>query len=76
MSFFLFTKTGDQPITKRKKIRNIIYRVCGIGMLVSFALLFIPADNVTWIVEAIALFFFGLSWIVKSDACPFLRDKE
>lgn len=38
MSFFLFTKT-DGNITKQKKIKNIIYRVCGIGMMASFLLL-------------------------------------
>ena len=80
MSFFLFTKTGGE-MTKQKKIRNIIYRVCGVGMLGSFSLFllqFIPGFNcynLTWIIEAIALFFFGVSWIVKSDACPFLQDK-
>ena len=81
MSFFLFTKT-DGNMTKQKKIKNIIYRVCGIGMLASFLLMllqFIPGFNcynLTWIVEAIALFFFGFSWIVKSDAFPFLSDME
>jgi len=81
MSFFLFTKTAGE-MTKQKKIKNIIYRVCGIGMLASFLLMllqFIPGfylRNLTWIVEAIALFFFGLSWIVKSDAFPFLQDTK
>lgn len=81
MSFFLFTKSSGE-MTKQKKIKNIIYRVCGIGMLGSFLLMllqFIPGFNcynLTWIVEAIALFFFGFSWIVKSDAFPFLQDKE
>lgn len=79
MSFFLFTKSGGE-MTKQKKIRNIIYRVCGIGMLASFSLFllqFIPGFecyNLTWIIEAIALFFFGTSWIVKSGAFPFLKD--
>ena len=81
MSFFLFTKTAGE-MTKQKKIKNIIYRVCGVGMLGSFALMllqFIPGFNcysLTWIVEAIALFFFGASWIVKSDAFPFLQDNK
>jgi len=81
MSFFLFTKTGGE-MTKQKKIKNIIYKVCGVGMLASFLLMllnFIPGVsiyNLTWIVEAIALFFFGVSWIVKSDAFPFLKDKK
>lgn len=81
MSFFLFTKSSGE-MTKQKKIKNIIYRVCGIGMLASFALLLLDLIpnlhiyNLTWIVEAIALFFFGASWIVKSDAFPFLQDHK
>ena len=79
MSFFLFTKTSGN-ITKQKKIKNIIYRVCGIGMMASFLLFLLKlipdfdCYNLTWIIEAIALFFFGLSWIVKSDAFPLLQD--
>lgn len=81
MSFFLFTKTNGE-MTKQKKIKNIIYRVCGIGMVGSFLLFLLQAIpgfdcyNLTWIIEAIALFFFGLSWIVKSDAFPFLQDNK
>ena len=81
MSFFLFTKTSGE-MTKQKKIKNIIYRVCGVGMMGAFSLFllqFIPnfnCYNLTWIVEAIALFFFGASWIVKADAFPFLQDKK
>lgn len=80
MSFFLFTKTSGN-ITKQKKIKNIIYRICGIGMIGSFLLMLLnffdwAPYNLTWIVEAIALFFFGLSWIVKSDAIPFLKDRK
>lgn len=81
MSFFLFTKTkGD--MTKQKKIKNIIYKVCGVGMIASFSLMLlnlIPGFNLyclTWLVETIALFFFGVSWIVKSDAIPFLQDNK
>lgn len=79
MSFFLFTKTSGK-ITPQKKIKNVIYKICGIGMLASFLLFFLnfipnfECYNLTWIVEAIALFFFGASWIVKSDAFPFLKD--
>lgn len=81
MSFFLFTKSSGE-MTKKKKIRNIIYRVCGIGMIGSFLLLlldFIPGVNIynlTWIVETIALTFFGISWIVKSDSVPMLKDAK
>lgn len=79
MSFFLFTKTSGD-ITPQKKIKNVIYRICGVGMMASFLLFFLnfipnfKCYNLTWIVETIALFFFGASWIVKSDAFPFLKD--
>lgn len=81
MSFFLFTKT-DGNITPQKKIKNIIYRVCGIGMLGAFLLMLLnlipgfDCYNLTWIVETIALFFFGISWIVKSDAILCLQDNK
>lgn len=78
MSFFRFTKSSGE-LTKQKKIKNVIYKICGVGMLASFLLMllqFAPWHpyNLTWIVEAIALFFFGASWIVKADAFPFLKD--
>ncbi|MBO7692061.1 MAG: hypothetical protein J6T10_05415, partial [Methanobrevibacter sp.] len=65
-----------------KQIKNIIYRVCGIGMIGSFLLMLldvIPGVNIynlTWIVETIALTFFGVSWIVKSDSVPMLKDTQ
>ena len=81
MSLFLFTKSSRE-ITKQKKIKNIIYRVCGVGMIASFLLMLlnfihgVHIYNLTWIVETIALFFFGTSWIIKSDAIPFLKDNK
>ena len=69
-SLFLFTRSNGE-LTPKKKIRNLIYRICGIGMIASFVLL-IPFElcNVrigVWIVEAIALCFFGISWLTKSQ---------
>lgn len=71
-SFFLFTKSSGE-MTKNKKIRNVIYRVCGIGMLASFTLLLLPNFYIQmWLVEAIALFFFGISFLTKADIYPWL----
>lgn len=71
-SIFLFTK-GDANPTRNKKIRNIIFRVCGVGMLASFLLLLLPDFYIkVWLVETIALFFFGLSFLTKADVFPFL----
>lgn len=71
-SIFLFTKSGGE-MTKKKKIRNIIYRICGIGMVASFLILFIPPFHIqVWLVETIALFFFGISFLTKADIYPWL----
>ena len=74
-SIFLFTK-GDANPTKNKKKRNVIFRICGIGMIASFLLLPIfytfNIHGGTWIVETIALAFFGISWLTKSDIYPWL----
>ena len=70
-SFFLFTKGDDNP-TKEKKIRNLIYRICAIGM-VSGAVICTLLDvifgipNVTMIMEIILLQFFGISWLTKGE---------
>lgn len=75
-SLFLFT-LGEENPTKQKKIRNIIYRVCGIGMASSLALMIIPVKFFakTFIVEALALTFFGVSWLVKAQVFGILKDK-
>ena len=81
-SLFQFTKGSDNP-TPNKKKRNIIFRVCGIGMIASFVLLplvqygVINVPHVIWVIEFIALQFFGVSWITKANCVPFLFcDKE
>lgn len=71
-SFFQFTKGSNNP-TRNKKIRNIIYRVCGVGMVLSFSILLIPGLYIkVWLMETIALFFFGLSWLTKADRYKWL----
>ena len=73
-NLFLFTLGEDNP-TKQKKIRNIIYRICGIGMLASFVLMVLPHFFAqAFIVEAIALTFFGISWLIKGQAFGILKD--
>lgn len=68
-SLFLFTKHGDD-MTPEKKKRNVVYIVCGIGMVASFALLLLPPFRIkVWLVEALALTFFAVSWLTK--ACCF-----
>lgn len=79
-SYFLFTKTSGNMTTEKKK-RNIIFRICGIGMAASFLLLIplllLKVSAAIWIVEAIALVFFGISWLTKSQCYTWLfKDKE
>lgn len=63
-------------MTDNKRRRNIIFKVCGIGMLASFVLLipFLILDIRVgmWIVEALALLFFGVSWLTKSQCYSWL----
>ena len=70
-SLFLFTKGSGEP-DARKKVRNIIFRVCGIGMVASFTLILLPVPCKMWITEAIALSFFGISFLTKANVIPFL----
>lgn len=79
-SLFLFTKSGGN-MTKNKKKRNIIFRICGIGMIASFIAL-IPSTifgwrSGVWAIEAVTLIFFGISWLTKANYYPWLfADKQ
>lgn len=70
-SLFLFTKS-DLEITPKKQKRNIIFRVCGVGMIASFAIILLPIPCKMWITEAVALFFFGISFLTKANIYPWL----
>lgn len=86
-SIFLFTKTKhEKPLTKQKKIRNRWYRGCGYTILGSMLLMFIyfifledsahglaKLNPIFWL-ESIALWAFGISWIIKGEVL--LKDKE
>lgn len=72
VSLFQFTKSNGN-MTEEKKKRNVIYRVCGVGMIASFALLLLPDFYIkTWLVEMFALSFFGISWLTKANAYKWL----
>ena len=70
-SLFLFTKSVGE-VTKNKKVRNIIFRVCGVGMIASFLILLAPIRCAFWLAEAVALFFFGISFLTKANIYPWL----
>lgn len=73
---FLFTKSGGSP-TPRKKIRNRIYVICGVTILVCIGLVGVafllpeasPAAQIKpvfWL-ESSVLWAFGISWFVKGE---------
>jgi hypothetical protein len=77
-SLYLFRKTsGIKKVTKQKVARNRVYVTCGIVMIVciigiamaSFGIMGGAASKyhiVFWL-EALSLFAFGFSWIVKGE---------
>lgn len=79
---FLFTLNKGE-ISKQKKKRNIVYRVCAIliliGILIIAASPFLPKEyipkNLVWWAEFIILVPTGIAWVVKSEALEFLNDK-
>lgn len=71
-SIFLFTKSTGEMTAKKKK-RNIIYRICGVGMIASFLIMLLPHFRIqVWLTETFALAFFGVSFLTKADMFPFL----
>lgn len=87
MSLFFFTlgKPGEKK-TARKQIRNVLYVLCGLGIAGGIAFIgwgaFTAPDqrardllDIFW-PEATALILFGLSWLIKGGAFPFLNDKD
>lgn len=71
-SLFLFTKSDGEK-SREKKIRNAIFIVCGIGMIASFGILLLPfIPCKVWVMETVALFFFGISFLTKANIYPWL----
>lgn len=83
-SLFLFTKSvvkDKKKMTECKRKRNVIFRICGIGMVVSLlAIIFISIFE--WrggvlVIETTAFTFFGVSWLTKANHYHWLfADKE
>jgi len=81
-SIFLFTKSKPgAEVTKRKRIRNWIYRICGwgmVGMIFMLILTFFHVLPLYYVIylEILLLTIFGFSWLVKGEMFPFLNDKK
>ncbi|MBN1397269.1 MAG: DUF998 domain-containing protein [Bacteroidetes bacterium] len=74
-SIFLFTRRHPGVLGREKRRRNLIYRLCGIVMILSILCIaictlflrdtYISKFYPVLIFESIALFAFGISWLVK-----------
>lgn len=80
---FLFTIKSDNP-TPEKLMRNKVYRTCGVTILVSIVFLLVYFNvrslqtalkdyRPVFVMETIALWAFGISWLTKGEAI--LKDK-
>ncbi|HEX3045358.1 MAG TPA: hypothetical protein VHY08_11430 [Bacillota bacterium] len=84
MCLFVFTKNGNEVMTKEKIVRNRIYKTCGIIMVLDMVfheltVIFLSrevllASRLILITEAILLFAFGIAWLVKGKTI--FQDKE
>lgn len=82
ISLYLFTRSKGE-VSDEKARRNKIYRVCGWIIVLSIVLLVIyffyppgvdsPVHNIrpVFVLESIAVFSFGISWLVKSEILVF-----
>lgn len=85
----LFTRTGTTRTTRAKHNRNRVYRTCGwvlVGVILAVVAmklleLAFPATqdvfqgwSVLFLLEAIGIWAFGLSWLVKGETIGFLND--
>jgi hypothetical protein len=84
ITLWLFRRPGPAPVsTPMRRLRDRVYLICGIVMLVSLALAGIVSlpsvtglnsDNPVFWLETIAIAAFGISWLVKGQAI--LRDTK
>lgn len=77
MSLFLFTKSNKPKSqwSEARKSRNTVYKVSGWIMLLCILLIGISepllgvgkTSKITFAMETVALFFFGISWLTKGE---------
>jgi len=81
-ALFLFPRSGGAK-TAAKKHRNIVYRTCGVIIIVAMSM--VPVSNwldpPEWLhaffwLETICVVAFGISWLVKGGFLGILADKK
>jgi hypothetical protein len=80
MAIFLFTKSTSTGKTKIKLVRNKLYITCGVIMILALLIIlqsrwsvlipedFYNANHLTFWMESVAVWCFGISWLVKGLA--------
>jgi hypothetical protein len=86
MALFLFTKTRSAAPTGRKRIRNLVYRVSGLTILVAIAALAFDkvllgsrwSGGTTFVfwMETVAVTAFGVAWLTKAEVILEVRRTE
>jgi len=83
-SYFLFTKSDQKVLPKKKRQRNKVYKtsgllmaICIVGIIIDF---FLPnltswlGDSPVFWFETFAIWAFGISWFTKGEAIAMLND--
>lgn len=82
-SYFLFTKSDQKVLPKKKQQRNIVYKTCGILMTIcvlGIVISFFFSSAMAWLGSPIfwfetgAILAFGVSWFTKGEAIALLND--
>jgi hypothetical protein len=83
-SYFLFTKSDQKDLPRKKRQRNLVYKICGVLMaicILGIVLVFFLPSAAAWLgghavfwLEAAAIWAFGVSWFIKGEALKLLND--
>jgi hypothetical protein len=83
-SYFLFTKSDQDPLPPKKRQRNLVYKICGILMaicILGIVIVFFLPNATAWLgdytvfwLETFAIWAFGVSWFTKGEAISMLND--
>ena len=77
MSYFLFTKVKVR-MTECKIIRNKIYKICGVMMMIFLiSIILLSHFNYTIMISENLLFWtFAIAWLVQGELLPSISDKH
>ncbi len=74
---FLFTKSNHKQMTEQKRKRNLVFKICGtimllcLGAILALNFEIVPVSvehDIVFYLQSVALFVFGVAWLVKGQA--------